>query len=130
VVATFIELAIAVFLVIGGVFVFIGSLGLAKLPDTMRRLHGPTKATTLGIGALLAASILHFLVMQNAGGIHEVLITMFLFLTAPVSGNLIAKAYIFRHRDIQESLPPAGDRTGWATLVEQKPAERAHGQPR
>lgn len=126
---TFVEFAIAALLVIGGTFVFIGSLGLAKLPDTMRRLHGPTKATTLGIGALLAASILYFMVLQNAGGIHEVLITMFLFLTAPVSGNLIAKAYIFRHKDVQERLPPTGDRTGWATLDVQKPAGRAQRQP-
>jgi multicomponent K+:H+ antiporter subunit G len=127
---SFVEFAIAALLVIGGTFVFIGSLGLAKLPDTMRRLHGPTKATTLGIGALLVASILYFMVLRNAGGIHEVLITIFLFLTAPVSGNLIAKAYIFRHKDVQESLPPAGDRTGWATLDEHKPADKAQRHPR
>ncbi len=40
----------------GAVFTFIGSLGLARLRDFYTRLHGPTKATTLGVGSLLIAS--------------------------------------------------------------------------
>ena len=47
-------------ILIGGFFLLVGSYALAKLPDTMRRLHGPTKAATLGIGALLIASMLYF----------------------------------------------------------------------
>jgi hypothetical protein len=35
----------------GAFFLFVGSYGLAKLPDMFRRLHGPTKASTLGIGS-------------------------------------------------------------------------------
>lgn len=114
---TFVEAASAVFIVIGGVFLFVGSLGLAKLPDTMRRLHGPTKATTLGIGALLVASMLFFAFVQQAAGIHEVLITLFLFLTAPVSANMVAKAHIFRSQDVKQTLPADAGGSGWATLT-------------
>lgn len=114
--ATVLEFASAVFIVIGGIFLFVGSFGLAKLPDTMRRLHAPTKATTLGIGSLLIASLIYFVALRNAAGIHELLITLFLFLTAPVSAIMIAKAHIFRHRDVQQTLSKDTGGSGWATL--------------
>ncbi len=111
-----VEIAITVFIVIGGVFLFVGSFGLAKLPDTMRRLHAPTKATTLGIGSLLIASMLYFVFLRHASGIHELLITLFLFLTAPVTAKMIAKAHIFRSRQVQQTLPRAAGGSHWATL--------------
>ena len=85
----------------------------------MRRLHGPTKATTLGIGSLLIASILYFAFLHQASGIHEILITLFLFLTAPVSANMVAKAHIFRSQGVKETLPPDAGGSGWATLTAQ-----------
>jgi multicomponent K+:H+ antiporter subunit G len=86
-----IEALIAAAIVIGSLFTLVGSIGLARLPDVYSRLHGPTKATTLGVGSLLLASILDF---SGSGGVslHEVLITAFLFLTAPVSGHMLARA--------------------------------------
>jgi len=114
-----IEIASAFLIVVGGLFLFIGSFGLAKLPDMMRRLHGPTKATTLGIGALLVASMFYFVLLREASGIHEILITLFLFLTAPVTANMIAKTHIFRNKTVQASLPIATNNSGWATLTEQ-----------
>jgi multicomponent K+:H+ antiporter subunit G len=76
----------------GAIFTFIGSLGLLRLKDFYTRLHGPTKATTLGVGSLLIASSVFFST-RNAGiSLHEILITLFLFITAPVSAHLLAKA--------------------------------------
>lgn len=112
------EAAVAALIVTGGVFLFVGSLGLAKLPDTMRRLHGPTKATTLGIGSLLIASMLYFMLFHGLPTAHELMITLFLFLTAPVTANMVAKAHIFRHKALQETLPKADGKSGWATLAE------------
>ena len=40
----------AILLVIGATFALIGSIGLARLSDFFKRLHGPSKATTLGFG--------------------------------------------------------------------------------
>ncbi len=112
------EVAVSFLIVTGAVFLFVGSFGLAKLPDTMRRLHGPTKATTLGVGALLIASMVYFAVFQGMLTAHELMITLFLFLTAPVTANMVAKAHIFRHRDMQQTLPPASSGPGWATLAD------------
>ena len=47
---TLIEWLVSAFVMIGGVFALVGSIGLARLPDFYTRLHGPTKATTLGSG--------------------------------------------------------------------------------
>ncbi len=113
-----IEAIVALFILVGASFLFVGSFGLARLPDTLRRLHAPTKATTLGIGALLIASMLFFVVLHDATGIHELLITLFLFLTAPVTAMMIAKAHIFRDRQARQALPPAPDGSQWATLAE------------
>ena len=56
------------------------------------RLHGPTKATTLGVGSLVVGSMVYFSVQSGAPSLHELLITFFLFITAPVSANMLAKA--------------------------------------
>ena len=49
--------ALAAFLIVtGGFFVLLGSIALIRLPDIFTRLHGPTKATTLGVGAIVIAS--------------------------------------------------------------------------
>jgi len=119
--AALFEFVIAALIVTGGVFLFVGSFALAKLSDTMRRLHGPTKATTLGIGAMLIASMLYFLLLRQTLSIHELLITLFLFLTAPVTANMVAKAHIFRNKDLRKDLPPAAGGSGWATLTKPQP---------
>lgn len=108
------EILISALLVIGGIFAVVGSFGLLKLRDTMQRLHAPTKATTVGVGSALIASMVYFLVFQGKISWHELLITLFLFLTAPITANFIAKAQM--HRAIREQdLPKTGVGTDWAT---------------
>lgn len=110
------ETVASILILIGAFFLLVGSFGLAKLPDTMRRLHAPTKATTLGIGSLLIASMVYF--AGTAGGLsfHELLITLFLFLTAPVSAHMIAKVHILRNKEKRKTLPETGSAAEWATL--------------
>lgn len=86
------EWIVAALVLIGSLFALVGSIGLWKLPDFFMRLHGPTKATTLGVGALVIGSMLFFSAQREGISLHEVLITAFLFMTAPVSANLLAKA--------------------------------------
>lgn len=91
-----IEIVISALVLVGSGFTLIGSLGLARLPDFYTRLHGPTKATTLGAGALITASILFFALEQGEPQLHELLVLLFLFLTAPVSAHLLARAALVR----------------------------------
>jgi multicomponent K+:H+ antiporter subunit G len=87
----YLEYLLAFLLIAGGIFAVIGSYGLAKLNDFYMRLHGPTKATTLGLGCILLASSIYFSYTQSIVSLHEVLITVFLFITAPVSAHLLSK---------------------------------------
>jgi len=95
-----IELVVSVFLIAGAVFVFIGSLGLAKLPDFYTRLHGPTKATTLGMSCLLIASVILVTYQQGYLSLHELLITLFLLITAPVTAHMLAKTAMHHKLEI------------------------------
>jgi len=91
------EALVAGLLVVGALFVLLGSIGLARLPDFLTRLHGPTKATTLGVGALLLASAIFFSAHESHGiSLHELAILVFLFITAPVTAHLLAKAALHR----------------------------------
>ena len=86
------------FLIVGAVFLLVGSIGLFRLPDFYMRLHGPTKASTLGIGAILMASIIFFSFRESGISIKEFLIILFLFLTAPITANMLAKAALHVRR--------------------------------
>lgn len=86
---------LSLLIITGAVFTFIGSLGLLRLKDFYTRLHGPTKATTLGVGSILLASAVYFSFYSEVISVHEILVTLFLFVTAPVSAHLLAKAALY-----------------------------------
>ena len=91
-----IEAIVSLLLLIGASFVLIGSVGLARLPDFLTRLHGPTKATTLGIGGIVLASLLHAGAAHGSLSLRNLTISLFLFLTAPISAHVLAKAALKR----------------------------------
>lgn len=125
-----IEIAVSLMIVIGSAFALIGSWGLVRLPTLMERLHGPTKATTLGLGGMLIGSVLFFQLRNGTWSGHELLITLFLFITAPISANLIAKVHLHRIRiaGVQEEQGPAGPpppthgASNWATYEAPSPS--------
>jgi multicomponent K+:H+ antiporter subunit G len=110
---TLAELIIAALLVLGGVFGLVGSYGLLRLKDTMQRLHAPTKASTLGVGSALIAASFQSIFLQGVLSWHELLITIFLFLTAPITAIYLAKTMLHRHID-PATLPDAGKGNVWA----------------
>ncbi|WP_375175092.1 monovalent cation/H(+) antiporter subunit G [Pseudooceanicola sp.] len=100
-------------ILIGSFFSIVGVIGLLKFSKPMVRLHAPTKVGTIGIGMMLLASILTSIARGDAS-MHELLIMAFLFVTAPVSANFIAKVNI--HTRNCDPLPdPERDDT-WSTL--------------
>jgi multicomponent K+:H+ antiporter subunit G len=95
------DILLSALVLIGAVFILLGSVALVKLPDFFMRLHGPTKASTLGTGAILIASAIYFSGHVDGISLHEVLITLFLFITAPVGAHLMAKAAL--HQKLQQT---------------------------
>ncbi len=87
-----VELLVSAALLVGAAFALVGSIGLARLPDFYTRLHGPSKSSTLGVGGVLMASMIHFGMTEGAVGLHEVLVLLFLFISTPVSAHLLSRA--------------------------------------
>jgi multicomponent K+:H+ antiporter subunit G len=116
----FFEALIALHIVVGAFFIFVGSFGLLKLPSFMARLHAPSKSTTLGVGGCLVASMLQLWATAGTISVQEVLITFFLFMTAPVTAHFLALAYLHTQRENDEPLPKPSSNSSWSTLVNEE----------
>ncbi|AER57764.1 putative monovalent cation/H+ antiporter subunit G [Pseudoxanthomonas spadix BD-a59] len=104
-----IDLVLIALLVAGSIFILVGALGLVKLSDVFARLHAPTKSSTLGVGCVLLASVGYHLLQGEGLQLRELLITVFLFITAPISAHLIGKAALALLPGHQPAPPPGDD---------------------
>ncbi|OZY87571.1 Na+/H+ antiporter subunit G [Cellvibrio mixtus] len=100
--SAWLEYLISACLLIGASFALVGSIGLMRLPDFYLRLHGPAKATTLGVGGIIIGSVIFFSTQGDGLSLHELLIALFLFITAPVSAHIVAKAALHLKLDAVE----------------------------
>ena len=104
------EILISIFLVIGSFFMLVGAIGMVRLPDLFMRLHAPTKSSTLGLGSFLVAAIIYS-ATEGRFGFAELLITLFAFITAPVSANMMAQAALhLRLRSMSGEVPETLER--------------------
>ena len=94
----------ALLLCIGSLLALIGALGLLRLPNFYARIHGPTLGSTMGAGCILLSSMLVFSVLMERPILHEMLISVFIVITAPVTTMLLSRASLFqdRHRGTEE----------------------------
>ena len=86
----------AVLLIGGGLCTVLGSLGLLRLPTFEARMHGPSMGTTLGLGCVLLASMLLSSVVAGKAGVHEILITLLVVTTSPITAMLLMRAAVRR----------------------------------
>jgi len=94
----------AALLLLASFFLLVGAIGMIRLPDFFMRLHAPTKASTLGVGGILLASMI-MAAAQGRIGFAELLITLFIFVSAPVSANLMAQAALHLRLSSQAPVP-------------------------
>ena len=86
------EALISLFLLIGGIFALIGSIGLARLPDLFTGCTGRPRPPPSASAASSSPRPCISAAEENGLSLHELLVTLFLFVTAPVSAYLIARA--------------------------------------
>ena len=116
-------LPVSLLLILGASIVLIGALGLLRLPSFYQRIHGPAITITLGAGCILIASMVYFTVAQSRLVIHEVIISAFLLMTAPVVSMLIRRAAVYR--DLRARKIDSGVTAGGVyTIVEGETAGR------
>jgi multicomponent Na+:H+ antiporter subunit G len=75
-------------LLVGAVFMLLGSLGLMRMPDVYTRVQAGTKAVTLGSLALLLGVGLH----HPDWWAKLLLIALFILLTSPLGGSTLIRA--------------------------------------
>jgi multicomponent K+:H+ antiporter subunit G len=98
-------------LISGGLLTLIGSLGLLRLPNLFARMHGITLGNTLGLGCVLLASILIASIHAERFVFQEVLITLFMISTSPVTTILLMRSGIYRKRADTGKKPVSGQDT-------------------
>ncbi|MCL2549412.1 MAG: monovalent cation/H(+) antiporter subunit G [Methanimicrococcus sp.] len=78
------------FLLFGAIDLLIGMIGLVRLPDVYNRLHATTKIATTGAFFVL----LSILIREGftSFGFKAIAVGIFLLMTAPVAGHVIARA--------------------------------------
>ncbi len=80
-----------------GSFIFLaGAIGFLRLPDFYTRIHAPTKAASLGIPLVAFASMLLHLGAGFDMWVEDALIILFVFLTNPVSTQILVWSAIAR----------------------------------
>lgn len=121
-------LVVSLLLILGASIALIGALGLLRLPSFYQRIHGPAISITLGAGCILIASMVYFTVAQARLVIHEVIISVFLLMTAPVVSMLIMRAAVYR--DLRAGKHKAGATAGgvYSIVEEETPSSAAPGK--
>lgn len=84
------DILISVFLLSGSFFILLSAIGIMRMPDLYMRVSTATKATTLGVGLIVLSSALYFESLPIVG--KSLLVIAFLFLTAPVAGQILVRA--------------------------------------
>ena len=78
----------AIIVLTGSIFLFLGSLGLVRMPDLYNRIQAGTKATTLG--TILTLLGILFLNTHCAGKL--IILMLFVLMTNPISSHVLARA--------------------------------------
>ena len=95
-ISPWLAIPVALLLICGSIITLVGTLGLLRLPHFYQRIHGPAITITFGAGSFLLASMLYFTVLQQRLVIHELLISAFIMLTAPVTAMLLMRTAVYR----------------------------------
>lgn len=78
----------------GCVFLLAAAIGMLRFPDFYVRLHASTKLVTLGGLGIFGGAAIAFAPVQEVPRV--LLIALFFFLTAPLSGYMIARSGYLR----------------------------------
>ncbi|WP_273784384.1 monovalent cation/H(+) antiporter subunit G [Brucella intermedia] len=99
------------FFLLGGSFLtLVGCIGLVRFKSFYERVHAPTLGSSFGAGGILIASIIFFSILQSKPILHEVVITVFVVVTTPVTLMLLSRAVIHRDRtQDSKELPSSSD---------------------
>jgi len=84
------DLLSIIFLIAGLFFVFVGAIGIYRMPDAYHRLHTASKCSTLGAVGLVLAVAFH--IGSLALIAKATMVLVFMFIAMPVGSHILARA--------------------------------------
>ena len=106
-VPVWVELAVAVLLLISAALALASALGLARLGDFFSRMHVPALTATLGVWCVSVAAVLYFSALEGRLELRYWVIALLMSITVPITTVLLARAGLFRMRQQkQPGVPP------------------------
>ena len=105
-----IEVVVAVLLVLSGVLVVVSAIGFVRLPDFFLRMHPPALAYTLAGWCVAIAAVLYLSALAGRLLLHPLLLPMLLAITVPVTTVLLARVSLFRQRAADQDAEGAKSR--------------------
>lgn len=82
-------------LALGTFFIAVTAIGLIRFPDAYTRAHAASKSATLGIMFILIGVFIYLWQQEGTYNPRLLLGILFLFITGPVGGHLMARAAYF-----------------------------------
>jgi len=92
------EIIGAILILIGSIFLFLGGLGIFRMPDVYNRLQAGTKATTLGAMSVILGVGFMKLDMGWTWMVKLIIIIIFIAYSNPISSHALARAMYRRKR--------------------------------
>lgn len=86
------DIAIGLFLLLGGFFALIAAIGVLRLPDVLTRMHASTKAGVLGSSLILIGSAIYLAETEVTARVIATI--LFLMLTTPIGAHMIGRAAV------------------------------------
>lgn len=93
-----VEILVALLLLISGVLALIGAIGLLRLKTFFQRMHAPAVTTSLCTWCVAVAAIVYFSARDGRLELQAWLTMILLAVTAPITTSLLARAALFRKR--------------------------------
>jgi multicomponent Na+:H+ antiporter subunit G len=82
------EIIASILIMVGSIFLFLGALGIYRMPDVYNRLQAGTKATTLGAMSL----ILGIGFLEPSWILKSLVLIIFIAYSNPISSHALARA--------------------------------------
>ncbi|TXG92041.1 monovalent cation/H(+) antiporter subunit G [Rhodococcus rhodnii] len=92
----------AVCILTGAVFSLTGAIGVARMPDTLRRMHAATKPQVVGLLLIILGAIIEL--RGNVDIWMLVLVAVFTCFTAPVIAHTVSRVVHREHPELHDQM--------------------------
>lgn len=90
-----IEVIVSLLILIGLLFILAGAAGVYRMPDFYCRAHASGLTSTLGVGFLMLAAVVHFTALTGQFAFKLFLMALFIFFTGPIATHMLSRAAYF-----------------------------------